>query len=89
MLSIEPSSSLGLADVQIRSDLLLEKDDAFATAQTYLAIKNLYLRTTGKPAPFAELPGIDLSSPKLSHKMTTASYAASVDQRYNKCIAAK
>ncbi len=86
---LSASASLGLADAQIRSDLVLEKDDRFATSQTYLAIKNLYLRTTGKPAPFAELPGIDLSSPKLSHKMTTASYAASVDKRYNKCIAAK
>ena len=86
---LSSSKNLGLADAQISSDLLLEKDDSFATTQTYLAIKNYYLRTTGKPAPFAELPGIDLTSPKLSHKMTTASYAASVDKRYNKCIAAK
>ena len=85
--NLSGSASLGLTDGQIRDDLLTEKDDAFATTQTYLAIKNLYLRTTGKPAPFAELPGIELSSPKLSHKMTTASYAASVDKRYNKCVA--
>lgn len=86
---LSASASLGLADAQIRSDLLLEKDDTFATTQTYLAVKNHYLRTTRKPAPFAELPGIDLSSAKLSHKMTTASYAATVDKRYNKCVAVK
>ena len=81
--------NLGLSDKQIRDDLLLEKQDSFATSGTYLALKNLYLRKTGKPAAFAELPGIDLKSPKLSHKMTTASYAASVDRRYQKCLSVK
>ncbi len=87
--ALAAKSSLSLSNTQIRSDLTLEKEDTFATSQTYLAVKNLYLRTTGKPAPFAELPGIDLSSPKISHKMTTASYAASVDRRYAKCMVAK
>ncbi len=82
------TAGLALNDTQIRADLLLEKEDAFATTQTYMLVKNFYLLNTGKPAPFAEIPGIDLSSPKLSRKMTTASYAASVDKRYNKCMAA-
>jgi len=80
---------LGLSNADIRKDLLKEKTDEFALSATYLAIKNTYLKNTGKPAPFAQLPGIDLSSPKLSHKMTTGSYAASVDRRYNKCMAVK
>jgi hypothetical protein len=87
--SLSGVENLGLSDKQIRDDLLLEKQDSFATSGTYLAIKNLFLRKTGKPAPFAELPGIDLKSPKLGHKMTTASYAASVDRRYQKCLSVK
>ncbi len=87
--AIVMTNLLGLSDKQLRDDLLREKDDSFATTQTFIAVKGLYFRKTGKPAPFAQLPGIDLSSPKLSHKMTTASYAASVDRRYNKCIAVK
>jgi hypothetical protein len=87
--ALSTSEKLGLSDTQIRNDLLTEKQDSFATTGTYLAVKNLYLSKTGKPAPFAELPGIDLSSPKLSHKMTTASYAASVDKRYQKCLSVK
>ena len=87
--NLSGSANLERSDKQLRADLLQEKEDGFATTQTYLAVKNLYLRVSGKAAPFAELPGIDLSSPKLSHKMTTASYAASVDRRYNKCMAAK
>ena len=87
--ALSAAENLGLSDKQLRADLLLEKQDSFATSGTYLAIKNLYQRKLGKPAPFAELPGIDLSSPKLSHKMTTASYAASVDKRYQKCLSVK
>ena len=87
--ALSAAENLGLSDKQIRDDLLLEKQDGFATSGTYLAIKNLYLRKKGKPAPFAELPGIDLKSPKLAHKMTTASYAASVDRRYQKCLSVK
>ena len=86
---LSTAQALSLSDKQIRADLLHEKEDGLATTQTYLAVKNSYLRITGKPAPYAELPGIDLSSPKLSHKMTTGSYAASVDRRYKKCMAMK
>jgi hypothetical protein len=87
--SLSGTENLGLSDTQIRDDLLLEKQDSFATSGTYLAVKNLYVRKTGEPAPFAELPGIDLKSPKIIHKMTTASYAASVDRRYQKCLSVK
>ncbi|WP_196504070.1 DUF1615 family protein [Aestuariivirga litoralis] len=87
--SLSSTNALGLSDKLIRSDLLQEKDDAFALTQTFIAVKGLYLRQTGQPAPYAELPGIDLASPKLSHKMTTASYATSVDRRYAKCAAAR
>jgi hypothetical protein len=87
--ALSTAENLGLSDKQLRADLLLEKRDSFATSGTYLAVKNLYQRKAGKTAAFAELPGIDLSSPKLAHKMTTASYAASVERRYQKCLSVK
>ncbi len=86
---IVKNNALPLSEKQIRTDLESEKQDAFATSQTYIALKNLYLRKTQHGAPFAEIPGIELSSPKLSHRMTTVSYATSVERRYNKCMAAK
>jgi hypothetical protein len=86
---LNKSANLGLSEAQIRTDLLQEKSAEFGTTPTYIAVKNLYLRAAGKPAPYAELPGIDLSSPKLKHRMTTASYAASVQKRYAKCMALK
>jgi Protein of unknown function (DUF1615) len=83
---IAKSNNLPLSEKQIRSDLELEKQDSFATSPTYISLKNLYLTKTQHGAPFAEIPGIDLSSPKIKHKMTTVSYATSVDGRYNKCM---
>ncbi len=63
--SLNTNAQLGLSETQIRSDLLLEKADDFATSQTFIKVKDAYFKSFGKPAPFAELPGIDLSSPKL------------------------
>jgi len=87
--AISTKYKLGLSDADIRRDLLSEKQEGFANTPTYDAIRKLYQQISGKPAPAAELPGIDLSSPKLSHKMTTAVYATSVDRRYNKCVAVR
>jgi Protein of unknown function (DUF1615) len=83
---IAKSNNLPLSEKQIRNDLALEKQDGFATSQTYIALKNLYLSKTQHGAPFAEIPSIDLNSPKIKHKMTTVSYATSVEGRYNKCM---
>ena len=83
------NNHLPLTAKQIRADLETEKQDAFATSQTYIALKNLYLSKTQHGAPFAEIPSIELNSPKISHRMTTASYATSVDGRYHKCMSFK
>jgi len=83
---IARTNNLHLSEKQIRADLETEKQDGFATSQTYITLKNLYLTKTNHGAPFAEIPGIDLSSPKISHHMTTVSYATSVEKRYNKCM---
>ncbi len=86
---IAKDNTLPLTTKQIRADLETEKQDGFATSQTYIALKNLYLNKTQHGAPFAEIPNIELTSPKISHRMTTASYATSVDGRYNKCMGFK
>lgn len=86
---LSSKSRLGFSNSEIRRDFLLEKRAEFSVSATYLEVRKLYLRETGKAALFAELPFIDLSSPRISHKMTTASYAASVDRRYQKCMAVK
>ena len=54
--ALSAAENLGLSDKQLRNDLLLEKQDSFATSGTYLAIKNLYQRKAGKTAALCGAP---------------------------------
>jgi Protein of unknown function (DUF1615) len=78
---------LKLGKAEIRNDLLKGNELEFAATPTFLRIRNLYREETGKEAPYALLPDIDLSSPKITRHMTTASFATSVNRRYQACLA--
>jgi hypothetical protein len=80
---------LGLADKQIRADFLREKELGFTGTRTFIAIRDRFAATFGKPPAFAAFPEIWLSSPKLSRKFTTRRFAESVDKRYQACMATK
>ncbi len=81
--------NLGIDDKKLRTDLLKEKSADFPATQTYLRLRDLYARSTKQPVAFAEIPSIELNSPKISRHMTTESFADSVDKRYQKCVALK
>jgi hypothetical protein len=85
--SIVANYHLGFDDKQLRSDLLKEKDADFPATQIYLTLRDLYARQTKQPINFAEIPTIELNSPKIRHRMTTRNFAESVDRRYQKCVA--
>jgi Protein of unknown function (DUF1615) len=78
---------LGFDDKQLRNDLLKEKEADFPATQIYLTLRDLYARQTKQPINFAEIPTIELNSPKIRHHMTTRNFAESVDRRYQKCVA--
>ncbi len=78
------ASKLSKAD--IRKDLLRGHDIGFNGTQTYQQIRNLYQQQAGKVAPYAILPDINLSSPKIRRRMTTADFATSVNRRYQACL---
>ncbi len=78
-----------LNDKEIHADLLLEKQPSFVTTRTYLAIRDTYSQKAKAVAAFAEVPNIDLSSPKITRRMTTRIFAESVDKRYQLCIGRK
>jgi hypothetical protein len=80
---------LGLADAEIRDDLRRGKDFAFRSTRTYERVAETYARKTGAKAPYAMLPQIRLSSPKLSKHMTTERFARAVLARYERCMRAK
>ena len=78
-----------LANKDIHADLLREKTQSLVTTRTYLAIRDAYTKKSKATAAFAEVPNIDLSSPKITRKMTTRIFAESVDKRYQFCMGSK
>jgi hypothetical protein len=69
----------------VRSDLLLEKTIVFENTATYLAIKQAYQAKYGK-VPYARLPEVEIKSPKITSKFTTAQFARKVNTRYVLCL---
>ncbi len=82
-------SNLGIDDKKLRIDLSKEKSADFPATQTYLQIRDLYARTAKRAVAFAEIPSIELNSPKIRRRMTTQNFAESVDRRYKGCVALK
>ncbi len=81
--------NLGIDDKKLRVDLLKEKSADFPATQTYLQLRELFARSSKQPIAFAEIPSIELNSPKIRRHMTTQNFAESVDKRYQKCVALK
>ena len=81
--------NLGIDDKKLRADLLKEKSADLPATQTYLHLRDLYARSSKQPVAFAEIPSIELNSPKIRRHMTTQNFAESVDKRYQKCVALK
>ncbi len=73
---------LPIDNTQLRRDLEKEKNVSFVATETFSAIRGL----AKQPAPFAEIPTIELNSPKLKRRMTTLSFATRVEKRYLKCM---
>ena len=78
---------LRLNAAEIRRDLLLEKDAGFGDTPLYQRLFALADGTAGAPLPRQAMPGIDLKSPKITRKLTTAWFARRVEERYRKCLA--
>jgi hypothetical protein len=81
--------ALGLSEKDVRKDLLKEKTPEFVKTATFLKLRAAYRLATGQEAPFAIVPDIRLSSPKITHMMTTRIFAESVERRYQACMKVK
>lgn len=79
-------SALGLDNRDIRR--ALEKGDSLAFGKTSLYERTFALaeKRTGKALPREVLPGIQLESPKITRKLTTAWFAKRVDERRARCM---
>lgn len=79
-------AELGVNAAQIERDLKLEKQFAFEQSVTYRRLYQLADKRGLKPAR-EQLPDIDLNSPKITRKLTTAWFADRCEARYRTCLA--
>lgn len=83
----ELAPALRLSEQEIREDLLLEKSVGFADSRLYNRVFRLLEEKTGQIASREKLPEIQLKSPKITRKLSTAWFANRVDVRYRECMA--
>jgi predicted small lipoprotein YifL len=77
---------LGMRNTTIRNQLEEGKNLGFEDTQLYARVFELAEKAQGRPLPRAVLPGIELQSPKITRKLTTAWFAKRVDERYQRCM---
>lgn len=77
---------LGLPAAQIERDLMLEKRFEFEQSVTYRRLYQLAEQRGLRPAR-EQLPDIELNSPKITRKLTTAWFAERAEGRYRTCLA--
>ncbi|MDO4223266.1 MAG: DUF1615 family protein [Acinetobacter sp.] len=71
---------------QVRFDLRREKTKSFEDTDTYKTMVRLYSDKTGKRPPYAIMPEVVISGPKLSKNYNTNWFATRVDARYQTCM---
>ncbi len=74
------------SDSQIRRALELGESIDFEKTEVYNRVFALAEKAQHAPLPRAMVPRIDLSSPKITRKLTTQWYADRVEQRYRTCL---
>ena len=77
---------VAVGDGQIRQDLRKEKELDFEETDTYQQVKRLYQEQFKQDLPYAIMPEVVISGPKLSRDYNTNWYASRVNQRYTRCI---
>ncbi|MGE8175292.1 DUF1615 domain-containing protein [Pseudomonas fluorescens] len=77
---------LDMRNTTIRDQLELGNRLEFEDSKLYKKVFELAETAEGKPLPRAILPGIQLQSPKITRKLTTAWFAKRVDERYQRCM---
>jgi hypothetical protein len=79
-------NNLGMDDRSIRKALGRGDQLDFSGTTLYTRIYALADARAGKPLPRAMLPSIQLDSPKITRKLTTAWFATRVNDRYQRCM---
>ena len=78
-------NKLNLSNANIRGDLLKEKDQEFEDTEIYQKVNKLYVERFNKQPPYAIMPNVEITGPKLSRDYNTNWYANRVNGRYLRC----
>ena len=81
------ANKLSLSNTEIHNQLRQGDSQSFETTAVYKGIYQIAEHKAGKPLAKEMLPGIQLESPKITRKLTTAWFAKRVDERRAKCMA--
>jgi hypothetical protein len=76
---------LGMSDADIRRDLERGREESFERTALYERVFRL-ADALERGAPRAVLPDIELHSPKITRRLTTAWFANRVDERFAQCL---
>lgn len=71
---------------EIREDLLKEKQPDFEQTDTYQQVLAIYQQKMGKKPPYAVMPQVTISGPKLKQDYNTNWYASNVQRRFEACM---
>ena len=80
------AGQLGLSRAEIQRDLRFEKTPRFSATPLYTKVFALADNRAGTRLPRETMPRIDLKSPKIQRKLTTAWFADRVDTRHRTCL---
>ena len=85
-VALSLASRLDMSARTIHRDLEQGTRLEFEDTHLYQKVFAMADQKQGKPVPRAVLPGIDLHSPKITRKLTTAWFAKRVDTRWQTCM---
>jgi hypothetical protein len=77
---------LELSERGVHGALEEAKSKNFEQTDLYQRVFALGDRMAGRPMPRAQVPRIELKSPKITHRLTTDWYAHRVDYRFKQCL---
>jgi len=80
------AARLDLSDDAIRRELTEGHSEDFEHTRLYGEVFSMAERSARHPLPRALIPRIKLQSPKITRSLTTAWYAARVDERFKRCL---
>ncbi|HEX8701886.1 MAG TPA: DUF1615 family protein [Myxococcaceae bacterium] len=86
LLAFRKRHAPDLSERQLRRDVRKEKRADFEQTETWRTVRQVYQRVKGTPPEYERLPEVAIQSPKLSQDRTTAWFARSVNQRFERCM---